>query len=409
MTREGDLEGQGAEQAAACGAVAAEAGTAAAAASSGAAVASADPPAPLVSVIVPAYNVEEYVGQAVRSILGQTMGDLELIVVDDGSTDATGTILDGLAAGDARMRVLHVQNGGAPAARNRALDVARGRYVAFADADDECAPTYLEELCRLMEDGCELAICGFTIVTTGGYGEGADAGPGTGSGARAQSFTEVKSVPSAVYATAEEFRAASPELFDNNQLYSPWNKMYSRERLDRLGIRFKDVFWDDFPFVLDYIRDVERVSVTSEPLYTFYRRRADSETARYREGVFEKRETEDGWMRELYAHWGMAKDPVADEMVSRRYVERLVGCVANEASPANPKSFGQKRAAVKGMLASPALGHALATARPRSVKMRIMLLPYRARNATACLLFAMFINWVRTKAPALFARLKAHR
>ena len=260
-----------------------------------------------------------------------------------------------------------------------------------------------------MEGGCELAICGFEIVTTGGYGEGAGAGSETGSGARAQSFTEVKSVPSAVYTTAEEFRAASPGLFDNNQLYSPWNKMYSRERLDRLGIRFRDVFWDDFPFVLDYIRDVERVSVTSKPLYTFYRRRADSETARYREGVFEKRETEDGWMRELYAHWGMEADPVADEMISRRYVERLVGCVANEASPANPKTFGQKRETVKEMLASPALGHALATARPRSVKMRIMLLPYRARNATACLLFAMFINWVRTKAPAFFARLKANR
>ena len=381
-------------------------------ATAGAAAGSAAPDAsPLVSVIVPAYNVEAYVEQAVRSILGQTMGDLELIVVDDGSTDATGEILNELAAGDARMRVLHVPNGGAPAARNRALELARGRYVAFADADDECAPTYLEELCRLMDGGCELAICGFKIITTGGYSEGAGADDGSeaGSGARAQSFTEVKSVPSAVYATAEEFRAASPELFDNNQLYSPWNKMFVRERLDRLNIRFKDVFWDDFPFVLDYIRDVERVSVTSEPLYTFYRRRADSETARYREGVFEKRETEDGWMRELYAHWGMADDPVADEMVSRRYVERLVGCVANEASPANPKSFGQKRAAVKEMLASPALGHALATARPRSVKMKIMLLPYRARNATACLLFAMFINWVRTKAPALFARLKAHR
>ena len=366
-------------------------------------------PAPLVSVIVPAYNVEEYVEQAVRSILGQTMGDFELIVVDDGSTDATGAILDGLAAGDTRMRVLHVPNGGAPAARNCALERVRGRYVAFADADDECAPTYLEELCRLMEGGCELAICGFTIVTTGGYGEGADAGPETGSGASAQSFTEVKSVPSAVYATADEFHAASPELFDNNQLYSPWNKMFVRERLDRLGIRFRDVFWDDFPFVLDYIRDVEHVSVTSEPLYTFYRRRADSETARYREGVFEKREEEDRWMRELYAHWGMEADPVADEMISRRYVERLVGCVANEASPANPKTFGQKREAVKEMLASPALEHALATARPRSVKMRIMLLPYRARNATTCLLFAMFINWVRTKAPALFARLKANR
>lgn len=358
--------------------------------------------APLVSVIIPAYNVEAYVEAAVRSVLDQTLADIEVIVVDDGSKDATGEILDRMAHDDPRLTALHVQNGGAPAARNLAIDRARGRYLVFVDADDECAPTMLERLAQIMDrDGCELAVCGFEIVTTTGYGNGEDSGDST--------YVEVKQVPDAVYRTADEFHRASPALFDSNMFYPPWNKMFLASRLNDLNIRYRDVFWDDFPFVLDYIRDVQSVSMTSEPLYRFFRRRTDSETARYRDGVFEKRETENDWMRELYRHWGMEDDPTADEMVSRRYIERLVGCVANESSPKNPKTFAQKRAKVAEMLASPAVEPALASARPRSTKMRLMLVPYRMHSATLCLLSGMFIEWVRGAAPTLFAKLKATR
>lgn len=357
---------------------------------------------PLVTVIIPAYNVEAYVEAAVRSVLDQTLTDLEVIVVDDGSRDGTGEILDRMSAEDERLIALHVENGGAPAARNLAIDRARGRYLVFVDADDECVPTMLETLANMMErDGCELAVSGFEIVTTTGYGNGEDSGDNT--------YVECKQVACATYRNADEFHLASPELFDNNMLYPPWNKMFLASRLNELNIRYRDVFWDDFPFVLDYIRDVERVSVTSEPLYRFFRRRADSETARYRDGVFEKRETENDWMRELYAHWNMEDDAIADEVVSRRYIERLVGCVANECSPKNPKSFGEKRAAVAKMLASPAVKPALASARPRSAKMKLMLIPYRMNSATLCLTSGMFIEWVRGVAPTLFAKLKATR
>lgn len=357
---------------------------------------------PLVSVIIPAYNVEAYVEAAVRSVLDQTLTDIEVIVVDDGSHDETGAILDRMALQDPRLTALHVPNGGAPTARNLAIDRARGRYLVFVDADDECAPTMLEHLASIMErDHCDLAVCGFEIVTTTGYGNGDDSGDDT--------YVEVKQVPDATYATAEDFHRASPALFDNNMFYPPWNKMFLASRLNELGIRYRDVFWDDFPFVLDYIRDVQSVSMTSEPLYRFFRRRADSETARYRDGVFEKRETENDWMRELYRHWNMEDDANADEMVSRRYIERLVGCVANECSPKNPKSFSQKRAKVKEMLSSPAVRPSLRAARPRSAKMRVMLIPYRMNSATLCLLSGMFIEWVRGTTPTLFAKLKANR
>ena len=94
------------------------------------------PHTPGISVIMPAYNVDGYVRRAVESLQHQTFSDFELLVVDDGSTDRTGQILDSIADRDIRVTVYHRQNGGAPAARNYALDRARGTYVMFMDADD---------------------------------------------------------------------------------------------------------------------------------------------------------------------------------------------------------------------------------------------------------------------------------
>lgn len=90
----------------------------------------------LVSVIVPVYNVEKYLSKCIDSILNQTYSNLELILVDDGSTDESGRICDEYAAKDDRIRVIHKENGGQGSARNMALDVMTGEFVAFVDSDD---------------------------------------------------------------------------------------------------------------------------------------------------------------------------------------------------------------------------------------------------------------------------------
>ena len=99
-----------------------------------------------VSVIVPAYNVEDYLPRCLDSLLAQTFRDFELILVDDGSSDTTGIICDRYGETDARVRVLHQTNAGVSAARNRALEIASGAFITFVDADDTTDPTYLERL-----------------------------------------------------------------------------------------------------------------------------------------------------------------------------------------------------------------------------------------------------------------------
>lgn len=101
---------------------------------------------PAVSVIVAVYNIEQYVTRAITSLTTQTLRDLEIIAVDDGSTDQSGRLLDELAKTDERIRVIHRENGGLSAARNSGLAIARGKYIGFLDGDDWAESSMYERM-----------------------------------------------------------------------------------------------------------------------------------------------------------------------------------------------------------------------------------------------------------------------
>lgn len=118
---------------------------------------------PLISVIVPVYNVEAYLHRCVQSIVKQTYRNLEILLVDDGSTDRSGQICDELEKTDARLRVIHQKNGGLSAARNRGIEEAHGAYIAFVDSDDSIdADMYRTMLVKLQEQNADMAVCGYS-------------------------------------------------------------------------------------------------------------------------------------------------------------------------------------------------------------------------------------------------------
>ena len=107
---------------------------------------------PYISVIVPIYNAEKYLDRCFSTILSQTFTDFELILVDDGSTDGSGEICDRLAQSDARVRVIHKPNGGVSSARNVGIDMAKGEYITFCDADDTADDLWLETFIQNIGD-----------------------------------------------------------------------------------------------------------------------------------------------------------------------------------------------------------------------------------------------------------------
>lgn len=117
----------------------------------------------LVSVIVPVYNVEEYLPECLDSILASTYKNLEIIVVDDGSPDNCPRICDEYAQKDPRIKVIHQENQGLVGARNTGLKHAHGKYIGFVDSDDAVSPVMYEQLVRAIEETeADLAACEYT-------------------------------------------------------------------------------------------------------------------------------------------------------------------------------------------------------------------------------------------------------
>ena len=197
------------------------------------------------SVVIPVYEAKDSLMRCVESWLGQTEEDLELILVDDGSTDGSGSLCDACAGKDERVRVIHQKNAGVSAARNAGIERAKGEYLLFTDSDDYVARDYLEQMGKaLVRSGADLVLCGFHHLY-----EGAD----------------IVKLPG----ESRVFRLLEGEedfltLYEQSFLNMPWNKLYKRERAGRFDTSLS--LGEDLLFNLDYLGRCEKVAVLAEPL-----------------------------------------------------------------------------------------------------------------------------------------------
>ena len=207
---------------------------------------------PKISVIVPVYNVEKYLHQCVKSILAQTFSDFELILVDDGSPDSSGAICDEYASKDARVRVIHKENGGVSSARNAGLDWvyenSNSEYIAFIDSDDWIEKDYLQQL---MYNDTDLMIFGFVCKNYDG---------------KILYEIQFKNVE---YKNKSEIDYAF--LYENRMLYSPYGKRFKRKIIQNNNLRFpENITWgEDGMFVADYLFFVEDISVSDYIGYNY--------------------------------------------------------------------------------------------------------------------------------------------
>lgn len=123
----------------------------------------------LISIIVPVYNVEKYLEKCVKTLMEQSYKNIEIILVDDGSTDSSGKLVDRLANNDARITVVHKKNAGLGMARNTGLDYATGKYVAFIDSDDYTDVNMVQKLHNALEEyNSDTSYCGYTMAYDSG-------------------------------------------------------------------------------------------------------------------------------------------------------------------------------------------------------------------------------------------------
>lgn len=120
----------------------------------------------MISVIVPVYKVEDYLDKCIDSIVNQTYRNLEIILVDDGSPDNCPAMCDAWAEKDSRIKVIHIKNGGAGKARNQALDIAQGNFIAFVDSDDYISPDMYERMLQNFDDEIDIVECNYILSSS---------------------------------------------------------------------------------------------------------------------------------------------------------------------------------------------------------------------------------------------------
>lgn len=246
---------------------------------------------PKISIIVPVYKVERYLPQCLDSILGQTFGDWECILVDDGSPDGCPQLCDQYAARDPRFRVIHRANGGLSAARNSGLREARGAYIGFVDSDDWIAPQMFERLYRLItEYGTDMAQVGYLKEYVG--------------------YASPKQLVKQVE-VLDRRGIVQENIYDKHLPNYMWNKLFRREVINSEFPEGK--LFEDIAVLNRWVRDIRSAVLAPDTLYHYRMRKSGiihTETTRrfeYFEAYCEK-------VQELCS---LEPDAISDEERSR--------------------------------------------------------------------------------------------
>ena len=207
---------------------------------------------PKISVIVPVYNVEQFLPRCINSILAQTFTDFEVLLINDGSTDNSGRICDEYAKKDNRIRLFHKGNGGVSSARNIGLKNVKGELICFIDSDDYLDKKFLQRMVKAMEENdVDLVCCGCYRESTDG------------------TLLWKRNIKTT---TLYDRRQAVIELFTPTSFVGwPWNKIYKASLIKENGLEFNETikYCEDDVFVLQYILHIQKACYISDILYHY--------------------------------------------------------------------------------------------------------------------------------------------
>ena len=206
----------------------------------------------MVSVIVPVYNVETYLNRCVESIVKQNYKDLEIILVDDGSTDRCGEMCDKWAQKDDRIKVIHKKNGGLSDARNAGIEAATGEYIGFVDSDDWIEPDMYQDLVDAIErEGVEFAVTGIKRIYDNGY-------------SRVQ-FERATPCVIAGDSIIQEY------LRQGTFSTAAWDKLYVKSLFDirRFPVGRQ---YEDAPVIFDILCNIQKLAIVGKAQYNYFQR-----------------------------------------------------------------------------------------------------------------------------------------
>ncbi len=217
-----------------------------------------------ISIIIPVYNTEKYLKKCLGSLINQTLDDIEIICVDDGSTDNSCEILKGFAIKDKRVKVITQKNKGQSVARNAGIKIAQGEYIGFLDSDDWADETMFEKLYENAKKyDSDISMCSINV-----YDEK------TGKISANDPYLTLELFPKSLFKRAFSYKDCLDFIF--RICVVPWNKIYRRKFLQDKNLRFiENLNFEDNVFNLKTFVEASKISLIREPL-VYYRRASET-------------------------------------------------------------------------------------------------------------------------------------
>ena len=225
----------------------------------------------MISIIVPIYNREKTIGRCIESIVNQTFQDLEILLVDDGSSDGSVEVCKKYAEIDTRIRVLQKKNGGVSSARNEGIRHAQGEYIQFVDSDDYIEPDMSRKLYEALKKyNAQVAVCGFREKFS-------------------KEQEDIVRQPSEEVVTEVRYMEKYVDgLFENCYIQCCWNKLYEKKYIQHT-FREDYTYGEDLLYNLEYLEKIERVVFVPESLYIYEHTEGESLTSKYRKDEIDLR------------------------------------------------------------------------------------------------------------------------
>lgn len=336
-----------------------------------------------VTVIMPAYNAEKFIEASVRCVLDQSFSDIELIVVNDGSTDRTGKILEALAAEDSRLTVLNVTNGGPARARNRALETVRAgsEYIMFVDADDELLPDAIEYAVGGSRDA-DLVFFGFSIVNPDG--------------------TERHYFESERHINSANFGENLPDLYKANLLNQVWGKLFRANLILDNGLSFCDYRWgEDRLFIYDCLDMASTGTVLPECKYRYIMHPGESLITKFYDRKLRVCIESDAHMEQICFRNGVKDEAIFKYM----FAKSVFSCITTLFAKNCTLTHREKREYMRNLLYNEHV-HRRCDGVFGGFAVNFLCAVVRTRNITLNLLVFRMVALVGKLAPKLFMAIK---
>ncbi len=267
----------------------------------------------LVSIIVPVYNAEKFLKRCIESILRQSYKNIEVILINDGSTDKSGEICDYYSSKDKRVKVIHQKNSGPSVTRNKGIDIAKGKYIQFVDSDDYVEYNMTELLINEMKNNIDIVLCGYRKLHKNDKGK---------------LIIKNSNTYKKINISKDEFMNMFGKLFKDYYINYIWNKLYITDIIKRNNIYFDDrIGWgEDLIFNLSYLNYCNKFTIIENLLYNYIQYNNNSITSSFNDKLYNNQKSMYNAVRSFLkmnnAYFGENKN-----IVEIKYTTSIVGCL----------------------------------------------------------------------------------